>query len=87
MMLNLQHFAGGKDNIKALRETRAEKVKELELLYAKLEAEQRAVTEEEEKQIGAIQDEIDQIDKTIDILNDLKRTACKCKCRKERSGR
>lgn len=72
MMLNLQHFAGGKDNIKALRETRAEKVKELELLYAKLEAEQRAVTEEEEKQIGAIQDEIDQIDKTIDILNDLK---------------
>lgn len=72
MMLNLQHFAGGKDNIKALRETRAEKVKELELLYAKLEAEQRAVTEEEEKQIGAIQDEIDQIDKTIDILNDIK---------------
>ena len=71
-MLNLQHFAGGKDNIKALRETRAEKVKELELLYAKLEAEQRAVTEEEEKQIGAIQDEIDQIDKTIDILNDIK---------------
>lgn len=71
-MLNLQHFAGGKDNIKALRETRAEKVKELELLYAKLEEEQRAVTEEEEKQIGAIQDEIDQIDKTIDILNDLK---------------
>src|SRR5699024_6603123 len=52
--------------------TRAEKVKELELLYAKLEAEQRAVTEEEEKQIGAIQDEIDQIDKTIDILNDIK---------------
>lgn len=72
MKLNLQHFGGGKDNIKALRETRAEKVKELELLYAKLEAEQRAVTEEEEKQIGAIQDEIDQIDKTIDILNDIK---------------
>lgn len=71
-MLNLQHFAGGKDNIKALRETRAEKVKELELLYAKLEAEQRAVTEEEEKQIGAIQDEIDQIDKTIEILDNLK---------------
>lgn len=72
MRLNLQHFAGGKDNIKALRETRAEKVKELELLYAKLEAEQRAVTEEEEKQIGAIQDEIDQIDKTIEILDNIK---------------
>lgn len=42
------------------------------MLYATLEAEQRAVTEEEEKQIGAIEDEIDQIDKTIDILEKVK---------------
>ena len=73
MKLNIQYFAEKrKDNIKALRETRAEKVEELKLLYAKLEAENRAVTEEEEKQIGAIQDEIDQIDKTIDILEKMK---------------
>ena len=73
MKLNIQYFAEKrKDNIKALRETRAEKVEELKLLYAKLEAENRAVTEEEEKQIGAIQDEIDQIDKTIEILEKMK---------------
>ncbi len=73
MKLNIQYFAEKrKDNIKALRETRAEKVEELKLLYAKLEAENRAVTEEEEKQIGAIQDEIDQIDKTIEILKKMK---------------
>lgn len=73
LKLNIQYFAEGKkDNIKALRETRAEKVEDLKLLYAKLEAENRAVTEEEEKQIGAIQDEIDQIDKTIDILEKMK---------------
>ena len=73
MKLNIQYFAEKrKDNIKALRETRAEKVEELKLLYAKLEAENRAVTEEEEKQIGAIQDEIDKIDKTIEILEKMK---------------
>lgn len=73
MKLNIQYFAEGKkDNIKALRETRAEKVEDLKLLYAKLEAENRAVTEEEEKQIGAIQDEIDQIDKTIETLEKMK---------------
>ena len=73
MKLNIQYFAEGKkDNIKALRETRAEKVEDLKLLYAKLEAENRAVTKEEEKQIGAIQDEIDQIDKTIEILEKMK---------------
>lgn len=73
MKLNIQYFAEKReDNIKALRETRAEKVEDLKLLYAKLEAENRAVTEEEEKQIGAIQDEIDQIDKTIDILEKMK---------------
>ena len=73
MKLNIQYFAKEKkDNIKALRETRAEKVEDLKLLYAKLEAENRAVTEEEEKQIGAIQDEIDQIDKTIEILEKMK---------------
>lgn len=71
--MNIQFFAEKKkDNVKALKETRAEKVKELELLYAKLEAEQRAITEEEEKQIGAINDEIDMIDKTIGILEDMK---------------
>lgn len=37
-----------------------------------MEAEQRAVTEEEEKQVGNIQKEIDQIDKTIKILEDIK---------------
>ena len=61
-----------KDNIKALKETRAEKVKELEMMYAKLEAEQRAITEEEEKQIEAISDEIENIDKTMAILQRMK---------------
>lgn len=71
--MNIQFFAEKKkDNVKALKETRAEKVKELELLYAKLEAEQRAITEEEEKQIEAINGDIDMIDKTIDILEDIK---------------
>lgn len=71
--MNIQFFAEKKkDNIKALKETRAEKVNELEMIYAKLEAEQRAVTEEEENQIRAIQDDIDQIDNTIKILNDIK---------------
>ena len=71
--MNIQFFGENKkDNIKALNETRAEKVHELELLYAKLEAEKRAVTEEEENQIGAIQNEIDQIDKTVEILDNIK---------------
>ena len=61
-----------KDNIKALEETRVEKVKELEMMYAKLEAEQRAITEEEEKQIEAISDEIENIDKTMAILQRMK---------------
>ena len=43
------------------------------MIYAKLEAEQRAVEEEEEKQIEAISDEIDNIDKTIDILENMKK--------------
>lgn len=47
------------------------------MLYAKLEAEQRAVEEEEEKQIAAISDEIDNIDKTIAILEDMKRRLVK----------
>lgn len=41
-------------------------------MYAKLEAEQRAITEEEEKQIEAISDEIENIDKTIAILQRMK---------------
>lgn len=61
-----------KDNIKALEETRAEKVKELEMMYAKLKAEQRAITEEEKKQIEAISDEIENIDKTMAILQRMK---------------
>ncbi len=50
--MNIQFFAGEgkeKDNIKALRENRAEKVEELKLLYATLEAEERAITDDEEK--------------------------------------
>ena len=71
--MSIQFFAEPKkDNIKALKETRAEKLNDLQLLYAKLEAENRAVTEEEEKQIDAINNEIDMIDKTISILEDMK---------------
>ena len=44
MKLNIQFFARKKDNIKALNETRAEKVRELEELYEKLQEENRAVT-------------------------------------------
>ena len=75
MKMNIQFFAGdgkGKDNIKALRETRAEKVEELKLLYATLESEERAITEDEEKRAESINDEIKRIDKTIVILNEMK---------------
>lgn len=72
MKMNLQFFAEKKNNIKALRECREEKLNELQLLYAKLEAEQRAVSEDEEKQITELQKEIDGIDKTIEILKDIK---------------
>ena len=72
--MNIQFFAGEeeKDNIKALRETRAEKVKELELLYATLTAEERAITKEEETRAEEINNEIKRIDKTIDILEEMK---------------
>ena len=76
MKMNIQFFAGdgkGKDNIKALRETRAEKVEELKLLYATLESEERAITEDEEKRAESINDEIKRIDKTIVILNEMKK--------------
>ena len=76
MKMNIQFFAGdgkGKDNIKALRETRAEKVEELKLLYATLEAEERAITDDEEKRAESLNDEIKRIDKTINILNDMKK--------------
>lgn len=72
MKMNLQFFAAEKNNIKALQETRAEKLNELQLLYAKLEAEQRAITEEEEKQVEVLNKEIEQIDRTIEILDDMK---------------
>ena len=74
--MNIQFFAGdgkGKDNIKALRETRAEKVEELKFLYATLESEERAITEDEEKRAESINDEIKRIDKTIVILNEMKK--------------
>lgn len=73
MKLHLQFFAGKKNNIKALQETRAEKVEELKLLYATLESEERAITEEEENQVRAIQEEIDNIDKTTKILEDIQK--------------
>lgn len=55
----------------------------MELLYATVEAEQRAVTEEEEKQIEAITGEIDSIDKTIEILEDLKKRLANAAEKKE----
>ena len=61
-----------KDNAKALRETRADKLEELKVLYAKVEGEQRAITEEEEKQVKAIQDEIASIDKTLKVLEEMR---------------
>ena len=71
--MNIQFFAG-KNNVKALQETREEKLEELKTLYATLEAEQRAVTEEEEAKIGEIRAEIEKIDKTIEILEDMKKS-------------
>ena len=74
--MNIQFFAGEgkeKDNIKALRENRAEKVEELKLLYATLEAEERAITDDEEKRAETLNDEIKRIDKTIQILEDMKK--------------
>ena len=70
--MNIQFFAGEgkeKDNIKALRENRAEKVEELKLLYATLKAEERAITDDEEKRAETLNDEIKRIDKTIHILH------------------
>lgn len=52
-------------------------MQELELLYAKLNGEQRAITEEEERQIEAISDEIEGIDKTINILESMKQRLIK----------
>lgn len=73
--MNIQFFAAGKkDNVKALQETRAEKLEELKTLYATLEAEQRAVTEEEEKRIEEIRAEVEKIDKTIKILDEMKKS-------------
>lgn len=76
MKMNIQFFAGEgkeKDNIKALRENRAEKVEELKLLYATLKAEERAITDDEEKRAETLNDEIKRIDKTIHILEDMKK--------------
>lgn len=73
------------NNIKALTETRAEKMERLQALYAQLEAEQRAVTEEEEKEISAIQEEIEKIDKTIEILGGLKDKLIEANEKKEKT--
>ncbi len=73
------------NNIKALTETRAEKMERLQALYAQLEAEQRAVTEEEEKEISAIQEEIEKIDKTIEILEGLKDKLVEANEKKEKT--
>lgn len=70
--MNLQFFAEKENNIKALMEERAEKVSELELLYATLEGEQRAITDEEEQKVNELNDEIEKIDKTIGILEQLR---------------
>ena len=61
-----------KDNVKALREQRAEKVEELKLLYATIEGEQRAITDEENEQVKAIQAEIDSIDSTVEVLENIR---------------
>lgn len=71
MKMNIQFFAE-KGNVKQLKEQRAEKVQELKDLYTKLETEQRAVNEEEEQKVKDIQGEIDAIDKTIKMLEDMK---------------
>lgn len=52
-------------------------------MYASLEAEQRAITEEEEKQIEAISEEIENIDKTIAILQKMKEELVKTNKDKE----
>lgn len=52
-------------------------------MYASLEAEQRAITEEEEKQIEAISEEIENIDKTIAILQKMKEELVKTNKGKE----
>lgn len=43
-------------------------------MYTKLESEKRAVTEEEEKQIKEIQEQINGIDKTISVLDSVKKS-------------
>lgn len=59
MKMNIQFFAE-KNNIKKLKEQRAEKVQELKDLYETVEAEQRAINEEEGQKVKDIQKEIDQ---------------------------
>ncbi|MFC0699349.1 phage major capsid protein [Anaerostipes butyraticus] len=72
MKMNIQFFAE-KNNIKKLKEQRAEKVQELKDLYETVEAEQRAINEEEEQKVNDIQKEIDDIDKTIKTLEGIKK--------------
>ena len=72
MKMNIQFFAE-KNNIKKLKEQRVEKVQELKDLYETVEAEQRAINEEEEQKVKDIQKEIDDIDKTIKTLEGIKK--------------
>lgn len=81
--MNIQFFAEKKNNIKALQETRAQKLEELQLLHATLEAEQRAVTDEEETKIEEIRAEIEKIDKTIEFYNDMNSRYVRAKEEKE----
>lgn len=55
-----------------MQEERAGKLEKLQELYDKLEGEKRAITEEEQQQAEELQNEIDQIDKTIKVLSDIK---------------
>lgn len=55
-----------------MQEERAGKLEKLQELYDKLEGEKRAITEEEQQRAEELQNGIDQIDKTIKALSDIK---------------
>ena len=57
---------------KKLFEQRAEKMEKLQKLYETVEGEQRAITEEEQKEIDTLEKEIRSIDATVEALNKAK---------------
>ena len=57
---------------KKLFEQRAEKMEKLQKLYETVEGEQRAITEEEQKEIDTLEKEIRSIDATVKALNKAK---------------